>query len=497
MNSELTRPDGRKLLIITGATIVVAIILAIIMQTAFSAPGPDDVVDEDTDSDEETETTDSTHETVIPEEDISITVSAVGDIIVHDAQLNSMFDNETNDYNFNPAFDHVRSILSESDLAIGNMYGVFAGGENTHSGYPSFNTPDAMAAALESAGFDLIVGANRTTMNFGLEGISRTHEVLTKAGIEPVGIYENGAGSDAVYMEVNGIMIAFVAYSEHVDGYNNQNIPFEEAAERVGIMNESTIKADLEAVRKNNPDFIFAYMNWGEEFQYEISEMQLHYTDLLAENGVDVVVGSYPKNIQRTQYVAGMMPGTTVAEGKETAEAAEAGEDGGDDTAAAAGDTEHETFVAYSLGNFFSNQREETLGEGYEPTEDGVIMNFEITKEAGTGDTVLTNVDYIPTWTYRHSENNKVPFTYEILPIEDTLSKEDTDYSEDILGRLDDSLTRTEVRLNLDQARNPSANTETNNDDSEEDTEADADSEDEEADAADTDSEDEEATDTE
>lgn len=418
MNSEITRPDGRKLLIVTVATIVASIIFAIMMQTIFSLDGTDnDIVDESTDSNDNTAT--DAHETVIPEEDITITVSAVGDIMIHDAQLNSMFDNEASDYDFNPAFDAVRSILSESDVTIGNLYGVLAGSENTHSGYPSFNTPDNMAAALKDAGFDVIVGANATAMNFGFDGLTRSAEVLSDAGLEVVGISKDATDSKAAYIEVNDILIAFVAYSEQVDGYNNQNLSFEEISAQVGVMNETTITEELEEVRAHNPDFIFAYMNWGEEFQYEPSEMQHFYTDLLVENGVDVIVGAYPHNIQQTRYIG----------------------------------SDEETFVAYSLGNFFSNQRSETLGEGYEPTEDGVIMHFELTKSAGTGDTTLTNVDYTPTWTYRYSENNQVPFDYEILPVQAAIDSEDT--NEDVVSQLRDSLSRTDARLNLAQARNP------------------------------------------
>lgn len=429
MNSEITRPDGRKLLIVTAVTIIASIILVIMMQTIFSATSSgEDVVDEDTDADRETGTSEDAHDTIVPEEDITITVSAVGDIMVHDAQLNSMFSNESNDYNFAPAFDAVRDILSDSDITIGNLYGMLAGSENIHSGYPSFNTPDNMATALKDSGFDVIVSANATAMNFGLEGITRHAETMDAAGLETVGINSEPTGSKATYIEVNDILVAFVAYSENVDGYNNQDMSFEEISSRVGVMNETTINEDLAEVRERNPDFIFAYMNWGEEFQYEPTEMQQLYTDLLAENGVDVIVGAYPHNIQQTRYLSS-----------------------GDD----------ETFVAYSLGNFFSNQRSETLGEGYEPTEDGVIMHFEITKSAGTGDTSLTSVDYTPTWIYRYSENNQVPFDYEILPVQDALDNDDTD--EDVAAQLRASLSRTDARLNLAQARNPQVDNDSDN----------------------------------
>jgi len=84
-----------------------------------------------------------------------------------------------------------------------------------------------------------------------------------------------------------------------------------------------------------------------------------------------------------------------------------------------------EVFVVYSLGNFISNQRQETLGDGYALTEDGLIINFDIRKNDLTGETLITDVEYIPTWVYRNLDAGRSTFNYRILPVQSFLLKDE------------------------------------------------------------------------
>jgi poly-gamma-glutamate synthesis protein (capsule biosynthesis protein) len=52
-----------------------------------------------------------------------------------------------------------------------------------------------------------------------------------------------------------------------------------------------------------------------------------------------------------------------------------------------------EGFIAYSLGNFISNQRKRY-------TDCGVILNFSISKNRA-GEITLSNVGYLPTWVFK------------------------------------------------------------------------------------------------
>ena len=60
------------------------------------------------------------------------------------------------------------------------------------------------------------------------------------------------------------------------------------------------------------------------------------------------------------------------------------------------------------------------MGNKY--TEDGIMVSIELEKDLDKGETLIKNIDYIPTWIRRYKEGNS--FKYEILPIEDFLENE-------------------------------------------------------------------------
>src|SRR5699024_7223558 len=105
---------------------------------------------------------------------------------------------------------------------------------------------------------------------------------------------------------------------------------------------------------------------------------------------------------------------------------------------------DNKAFVIYSMGNFVSNQRTETLDRPL--TEDGIIINFDIRKNDQAKETTVENVDYIPTWVYRNKEEGESVYTYRILPIEDFLSS--TDISEVFKSRMERSHDATVSKMN-------------------------------------------------
>ncbi len=107
----------------------------------------------------------------------------------------------------------------------------------------------------------------------------------------------------------------------------------------------------------------------------------------MVEWGANIILGSHPHVIQRTEII---------------------NKDGKDN------------FIIYSMGNFLSNQRKENTDNPY--TEDGIMVNLNIEKDFTTGETIIKNRDYIPTWVYRYRENGKL--FYEILPIDDYIQGE-------------------------------------------------------------------------
>lgn len=365
------------------------------------------VVEEEPDDEEEPEPE--------PEETfINIRISATGDVMGHGAQLESAYDTETDTYDFIPVFEDVKPVIEEADLALANLETTLAGPSRPYMGYPTFNTPDAIVDGLSYAGFDAIVTANNHSLDTRDEGLRRTVEVINEKGLDAVGTYASMPDSRVLLKDVDGVSVAILGYTEHLNGMEAQYSD-EDLYSMVDIIDEEQIIQDVEEAKSLEPDIILSYMHWGVEYVEEPNAFQTHYAEVLTREGVDIILGSHPHVIQRAEMLE---------------------VDG------------NEAFVIYSMGNFISNQRRETLGDGFEPTEDGVIVHFDIQKNELTEETTIQHIDFTPTWVYRNREDGENVYSYRILPIERYL--ENPDLSDEFNERAKESYERTIRRLNFD-----------------------------------------------
>lgn len=350
-----------------------------------------------------------------PEEEqfTDIRVSAVGDVMGHTSQLEAAYNAETGEYDFTSVFEDVQPIISESDLAIANLETTLAGSDRPFIGYPLFNTPDAIIDALDYAGFDTIITTNNHSLDTGLEGVRRTVEVIEEKGLDLAGTFTEEPDSRVLYKDVEGIKIAILAYTEHLNGLD-ANYPQDDVLSMINVISEERILADIEEAESEDVDLMIAYMHWGGEYERYPNDFQQNYAELLTREGVDIIFGSHPHVIQQATYLE---------------------VDG------------NESIVAYSLGNFVSNQRRETLGEEREPTEDGVIFHVDVQKNEQTGETTIQQVEYTPTWVYRNQYEGDSTYTYRVLPVERIL--ETDEFTEADRQRMQRSLNETTTRLEL------------------------------------------------
>jgi poly-gamma-glutamate synthesis protein (capsule biosynthesis protein) len=73
--------------------------------------------------------------------------------------------------------------------------------------------------------------------------------------------------------------------------------------------------------------------------------------------------------------------------------------------------------VFYSMGNFISNQRQETLQNRY--TEQGMIARVNLEFMKSTGTITSLGIEATPTWVDRYKRNGKT--VYEIIPLDDQM----------------------------------------------------------------------------
>lgn len=342
-----------------------------------------------------------------PETFTNIRIAAAGDIMFHMSQITSGLNDETGNYDFTSVFTDVKPYFTEADLALANYETTAAGAERGFSGYPIFNAPDETIDAIKDAGIDVLTTANNHSLDTGSTGLKRTVQVIREKGLQSVGTYDEKPDSRVLMIDVKGVDVAIIAYTESTNGLGAQYAE-DELSAMLNVMDESIIKEDIQEAHDRDADLIIALMHWGIEYAPNPNETQVQFAEMMAEEGVDIILGSHPHVIQESDFLH---------------------------------INENETFVIYSMGNFVSNQRRETLGAGYEPTEDGVIVQIDIEKNDQTEETVIKDVAYVPTWVYRDKTSDASKYTYRILPIDDF--RDDSDFSKTFRDRMHDSYDAT------------------------------------------------------
>ena len=353
-----------------------------------------------------------------PEPDVSIRIRATGDIMFHPSQLEGAYDYTTNTYNFENSFKAIKDIIQEADIALANFQGTTAGNEvYSYQGYPLFNAPDEALDAIKNAGFDILATANNHSLDTRKAGIIRTIEQIKARGMEPIGTFKEKPETRVLIKEVKGIKLAFLAYTEMVNGLESV-LSTEELDTMVNIINETKMKEDITYAKEQNADMIIAVLHWGDEYSRIQAQRQEILADMLFRSGVDIILGSHPHVIQPTQ--------TLEYEGKTK-------------------------FIAYSMGNFISNQRVETLvpygltEHVSKYTEDGIIIDIEIEKKGDTKEVTIKNINYIPLWVYKGFKENGAA-EHVVYPIMDYIESAELD--EDSKARMNRSYADTMAQMN-------------------------------------------------
>jgi poly-gamma-glutamate capsule biosynthesis protein CapA/YwtB (metallophosphatase superfamily) len=296
----------------------------------------------------------------------TVTISFVGDLMCHGPQMDFTHVNKDS-FDFKPVFREVKKILSNSDLAIGNLETTIAGKENRYTGYPLFNSPDEYLDAVRDAGFDILFTSNNHSFDRGKKGVLRTLDKIQKFGMKSVGTNRSSEERDSIRIyEINGIKFSVLAYTY---GLNGNYIPKDEKY-LVNIIDTNFVKQDIINARTKGVEVILIYFHFGEEYQRKPNTYQKKIVESAINNGADIIIGSHPHVIQPIEYFHSTK--NKVGDG----------------------------IVAYSLGNFISNQR-------WRYSDCGVILNISISKNFKNDKFFLSNVSALPTWVLKCKTENK------------------------------------------------------------------------------------------
>jgi poly-gamma-glutamate capsule biosynthesis protein CapA/YwtB (metallophosphatase superfamily) len=299
-----------------------------------------------------------------------LTIGGIGDILIHDTVYQDAFNGTQ--YNFNPIFENVKSILDAPDVLTANQESMLGGIDIGVSSYPMFNSPHEVADALVNTGVDIVSLANNHTLDKGERGILSATDYLNSIGLPHVGSFLNEEDRQKLrILTKNGIKLAFLSYT-----YGTNGIPVPDGKDFLVNLISRDIMSEEIARAKNEADVVIMSIHWGNEYQRIPTNEQKDLANFLANEGVDIIFGSHPHVLQPMEWIVR-------ADGRKT-------------------------FVIYSLGNFIS-------GQVRDYKDIGGMASVDITKHVTeTGTSIeLSNPVFYPTFVSSQSKKN-----YRVVPLE-------------------------------------------------------------------------------
>lgn len=200
----------------------------------------------------------------------------------------------------------VKNVLSNADIAFGNLEGTLTGNQITGSSKNLvFRSPPGFGRVLVSGGIDIVSLANNHTNDGGSQGITDTLTALKKVGIKHVGAGENVTEARSLrVLDVKGRKIGFLAYTDL------SNIGLEKAsatASQPGVASANTkvVLTEITAARKK-VDFLVVSFHWGQEYRMnEPTDRQSQLAHKSIEAGADIIIGHHPHVLEKIETYRG------------------------------------------------------------------------------------------------------------------------------------------------------------------------------------------------
>ncbi len=282
-------------------------------------------------------------------------------------------------YDFKPQIKYIKEIVKDYDIAYYNQETILGGTELGLSDYPTFNSPQEVGDAMLDAGFNLVSLATNHTVDSGKKAVLSSREYWNKqSGVQAVGSYssdEEKKELESKVLEINGIKYAMLNYTYGTNGMpvsdsylvnvwpTDLNLNIVDQDQKYQAYKE-TVKSDIKNIR-DKVDVLIVAMHWGVEYTHTPTKYEEDMAKFLADNDVDIVIGTHPHVIQPVEFI-------------------------------------DDTIVFYSLGNFISAQYQDKGTCSYYKCMVGLMSSLDITKTEYKGKTEI-KIDNI---------NNNLIYTY-------------------------------------------------------------------------------------
>ena len=303
------------------------------------------------------------------------TLAAVGDVLMHGAVKDSAADHRAreNDEGFGWLYAPVADLLADADLTIANLETPIAPRSGQGSRAFVFDAPPAAARALRTAGVDAVSVANNHAFDQGRAGFLETLDEVSRAGLTVLGAGEVPHEAGPRVFELRGMRVAVFAWAHffNQDG-NDCPAPAARCVKAALLDPERAVALVREAAARH--DAVVVTLHWGTEYEAAPRAADAELARRLCDAGALAVIGHHPHVLQPIEVYRRSDGRTAV--------------------------------IAYSLGNFVSNQSRHYV-HGVTPpevgaTRDGALLRVRLARRdygRGVEQVELAGVSYWPLWT--------------------------------------------------------------------------------------------------
>ena len=237
--------------------------------------------------DSEPETAPEEPQSVLPVEEVKLTVSMVGDCTIG---TDESFDIRNNFDAFyivkkDPAyfFKGVSDILAADDLTVINMEGTLTESTERQDKTYAFKGAPKYTAILNAGSVEAANLANNHSHDYGEQSYTDTIQYLEEAGINTFGYDRTSV------LDIKGVKVGLVGIYVLADGMER----------------EQQVRDNIQSVIDQGAQAIIVSFHWGSEKSSYPDETQKALAHIAIDCGADLVVGHHPHVLQGIEQYKG------------------------------------------------------------------------------------------------------------------------------------------------------------------------------------------------
>ena len=298
-----------------------------------------------------------------------ITVSAVGDVLLHMALQNQAFASKNAFQSLWPA---MIPIFEKFDVSYANFEGPSAEGLNgagklmaegfkpnpeVYTSFPSFNYHPLLVQDLLASGLDVVSTANNHALDRREKGADMTIEAMQKYGLKFTGTHPRSSQNQGwhTFTETKGLRIAWLACTFSTNGIpDRENQVLACYQDRQKILNYVHALAQDPSIAA-----VIVTPHWGEEYSLSPAKQEITFGQQLIDAGALAVLGTHPHVIQPWKKYESKISGK-------------------------------EGVIVFSSGNFVSGQFHRI------PTQVGLMIGLKLVLDSQSRQLKIKSARYLP-----------------------------------------------------------------------------------------------------